>query len=99
LVRGFKKGGKFRPFRRNKSEKSLEKQRDNFDPLLVERSKGINFALQKGRLRGSKANAISNVEETFQTQLQGGIPIELAKIERKIALNEVKREFGAGGIE
>lgn len=101
MVRGFTKGGKFRPFgRRKKSskEKSLEMQRNEFDPLLVERAKGINFALQKGRLRGSKSSALTNVEDTFNTQLQAGVPMQLAKIERKIALNEVKREFGVSDI-
>jgi len=102
MVIGFKKGGKFRPFRRkgkSGKEKSLEMQRKDFDPVIVAKADGINFALQKGRLRGSKSNALANVEETFQTQLQGGVPVELAKIERKIALNEVKREFGLGGIQ
>lgn len=100
LVRGFKKGGRFRPFgRKGKSskEKSLEIQRQEFDPVDIARADGVDFAFQKGRLRGNKKQALDNVEETIQTQEQAGVPLGLAKINRKILLNQVKREFGVGG--
>jgi len=103
MVKGFKDGGKFRPFGRKKGGKtvaeSLEERKRKFPDLILARSSGIGFALKKGRLRGSKQSAVQSVDEAFDTRLQAGIPEELAKIERKEELNEVKREFGAGGIE
>lgn len=103
VVKGFKRGGKFRPFGRGKGGKtvaqSLEERKGKFSDLILARSSGIGFALKKGRFRGSKQIAVESVDEAFETRLQGGIPEELAKIERKEELNEVKREFGAGGIE
>jgi len=102
MVRGFKRDGKFRPFRRGKGksskEKSLEIQREEFNPVDVARADGVDFAFQKGRLRGNKKQALDNVEETILTQEQAGVPIALAKINRKILLNQVKREFGVGGV-
>ena len=102
LVRGFKRDGRFRPFRRGRGksskEKSLEMQRQEFDPVDVARADGVDFAFQKGRLRGNKKQALDNVEETIQTQEQAGVPLGLAKINRKILLNQVKREFGVGDI-
>lgn len=100
MVRGFKRDGKFRPFGRRKGksskEKSLEIQREEFNPVDVARADGVDFAFQKGRLRGNKKQALDNVEETILTQEQAGVPIALAKINRKILLNQVKREFGVG---
>ncbi len=103
MVKGFKKGGKFRPFGKGRGGKtvaeSLEQQKQKFPDLILARSSGVGFASKKGRFRGSKAIALQSVEEAFQTRLQAGIPLELAKIERKEELNEVKREFGASGID
>jgi len=104
MVRGFKDGkGRFRLLGRKKGksgkEKSLEIQRSEFSPVDVATARGVDFALMKGRLRGSKKDALTNVELTFETQIQAGVPVELAKVERKIALNEVKREFGVSGID
>ena len=102
MVKGFKKGGKFRPFRRggkSGKEKSLEKQKKDFDDVDIARAEGVDFAFQKGRLRGNKKQALANIEETVQTQEQAGVPIELVKINRKILLNEVKREFGVSALE
>jgi len=102
MVRGFTKGGKFRPFRRKGGKtvaQSLEERKDKFPVLILARSRGIDFALKRGRFRGSKKLALESVEDSFQTKLQAGIPEELAKIERKEDLNEVKREFGASGID
>ncbi len=101
MVRGFKDGkGRFRLLRGKKGksakQKSLEMQENEFDPLIVSRSKGIEFALRKGRFRGSENVAKNSVEDSFNTKLQAGIPLELAKIQRKQGLNEVKREFGSG---
>lgn len=103
MVKGFKKGGKFRPFGKGKGGKtvaqSLEEQKRKFPDLILARSSGVGFALKKGRFRGSKNLAVQSVEEAFETRIQAGIPEELAKIERKEELNEVKREFGTGGID
>jgi len=101
MVKGFKDGkGRFRLLRGKKGksakQKSLEMQENEFDPLIVSRSKGIEFALRKGRFRGSENVAKNSVEDSFNTKLQAGIPLELAKIQRKQGLNEVKREFGSG---
>lgn len=103
MVLGFKKGGKFRPFKNRGKGKtvaeSLEQQKNKFSDTILARSDGIGFALKKGRFRGSKKIAVDSVEVAFDTRLQGGIPEELAKIERKEELNEVKREFGSGGLD
>lgn len=98
MVKGFKRDGKFRPFGRKKGGKtvaeSLEERKRKFPDLLIARSKGIDFALKRGRFRGTKQQALESVEDSYQTKLQAGVPEELAKIERKEDLNEVKREFG-----
>lgn len=102
MVRGFKKGGKFRPFGRKKGKtvaESLEERKQKFPDLIIARSKGIDFAIRRGRFRGSKKQALENVEDSFNTKVQAGVPEELAKIERKEDLNEVKREFGSEGID
>ncbi len=102
MVKGFKKGGKFRPFRRkgkSGKEKSLELQKQEFNEVDIARGDGVDFAFKKGRLRGSKTQALANVEETIETQEQAGVPTELTKINRKILLNEVKREFGVSALE
>lgn len=102
MVRGFTKGGKFRPFKKKGGKtvaESLDEQKRKFPDLILARSNGIGFALKKGRFRGSKQIAVDSVESAFETRLQAGIPEGLAKIERKEDLNEVKREFGASGID